>query len=676
MVRNLVLAALALCTTAPAILGESSADHQLNEIIAWGRRPLRDIGVTKTVLDSAMLRDNISMSMADVLAFNSSIYIKSYGRATLSTVTFRGTSPAHTRISWNGLELNSPMLGSTDLSLIPAFFIDRAEMLHGASGVGENGGSPGGQISLSNMAADIDSGLGVRYVQGIGSFSTFDEYGRISYGGRRWKFSTRGAYSSSPNDFKFVNRDKKVNVYDDDHNIISQYHPTERNRNGAYRDLNLMQEAYYISPAADEYSLKVWYTASNRELPMLSTDYADESEYENRQREQTIRVAAGWNRSTERLRLRGRTGYVHTWLAYDYRRDGGSGTFSTLTRSRSKVNTFFGRFDADWDLTRRLQLSGNISLTHSGVKTADLSGAFPGGPGPVGYDRGRAEVSAGVQAKWQATDALGISAVLRQETAGSHAAAPVPALFADILLSRRGNVTLRAGGSRIYKAPTLNDLYFLPGGNPDLRDESGWTYECGLSTQTGIAGRLAAAASVTWFDSYIDDWILWLPTPKGFFAPRNIRRVHAYGIEARGNLAADLGRGWFGELSCSYSWTPSINRGDRVSDADRSVGRQLPYTPRHSASLNATASWHSWNIGYKWCYYSPRYTQSSNEVTISGRLKAYFMSNLSLGRDFRLPAGLLSVKLAVNNLFDADYVTVLSRPMPGINYELFISYTL
>lgn len=676
MVRKLVIAALALCAAAPAAVGESSADHQLNEVIAWGRRPLRDIGVTKTVLDSAMLKDNISMSMADVLTFNSSVYIKSYGRATLSTVTFRGTSPAHTRISWNGLELNSPMMGSTDLSLIPAFFIDRAEMLHGASGVGENGGSPGGQISLSNTAADINEGLGLRYVQGIGSFSTFDEYARISYGGERWKFSTRAAYSSSPNDFKFVNRDKKVNVYDDNYNIISQYHPTERNRNAAYHDLNLLQEVYFVSPNYDEYSLKAWYTASNRELPMLSTDYADESEFENLQREESIRLAAGWNHSAEQLRLRARAGYVHTWLAYDYKRDGGSGLMSALTCSRSKVNTFFGRFDADWDISRKLQLSASIALTHNDVRTADYSGDFPGGPGPVGYDQGRTELNANLQAKWQATRALAISAVLRQETAGSHVADPVPALFADVLLSRRGNVTLRAGGSRIYKSPTLNDLYFLPGGNPDLRDESGWTYECGLGTQFGISRHATAAFSATWFDSYIDDWILWLPTPKGFFSPRNIRRVHAYGIEARGNLALEFGTDWRADVSCSYSWTPSINQGDKISEADRSVGCQLPYTPRHSASLNATASWRSWSLGYKWCYYSPRFTQSSNEVTITGQLKAYFMSNITVGKEFRLPTGLLSLKLAINNLFDADYVTILSRPMPGINYELFISYTL
>ena len=68
----------------------------LPEVTVYGKRPMKDIGVQKTKMDSVMLKENIALSMADVLTFNSSIFVKSYGRATLSTVAFRGTSPSHT----------------------------------------------------------------------------------------------------------------------------------------------------------------------------------------------------------------------------------------------------------------------------------------------------------------------------------------------------------------------------------------------------------------------------------------------------------------------------------------------------------------------------------------------------------------------------------------------------
>ena len=45
------------------------------------------------------------------------------------------------------------------------------------------------------------------------------------------------------------------------------------------------------------------------------------------------------------------------------------------------------------------------------------------------------------------------------------------------------------------------------------------------------------------------------------------------------------------------------------------------------------------------------------------------------GRKFGFRRMDLSIGLSVNNLFDRQYVTVLSRPMPGINYEIYIGIT-
>ena len=64
---------------------------------------------------------------------------------------------------------------------------------------------------------------------------------------------------------------------------------------------------------------------------------------------------------------------------------------------------------------------------------------------------------------------------------------------------------------------------------------------------------------------------------------------------------------------------------------------------------------------------------TSNEETISGYLPRYFMSNLSIERTIPLRSVSLSAKLAINNLFDAEYQTIMSHPMPGINYQLFLS---
>lgn len=188
--------------------GNPSYAVPIREVNVTARRPMKEIGIQKTQLDTTILHENIALSMADILTFNTSIFVKQYGRATLSTVAFRGTSPSHTQVTWNGMRINSPMLGMTDFSMIPSYFIDDASLLHGTSSVNEAGGGLGGAVKLSTRPADAD-GFNLQYTQGVGSFSTFDEFLRLTYGNDRWQTSTRVVYSSSPNDFKYRNYDKK-----------------------------------------------------------------------------------------------------------------------------------------------------------------------------------------------------------------------------------------------------------------------------------------------------------------------------------------------------------------------------------------------------------------------------------------------------------------------------------
>ena len=56
---------------------------RIPEVTVVGKRPMKDIGVQRTRFDSIAMKENIALSMADVLTFNSSVFVKNYGRATL-----------------------------------------------------------------------------------------------------------------------------------------------------------------------------------------------------------------------------------------------------------------------------------------------------------------------------------------------------------------------------------------------------------------------------------------------------------------------------------------------------------------------------------------------------------------------------------------------------------------
>ena len=668
----LVLLAAPLATQAQE---EPRRTIPIKEVTVYGRRPMKEIGVQQTKFDSVVLKENIALSIADVLTFNSSIFVKSYGRATLSTVAFRGTSPSHTQVTWNGMRINNPMLGMTDFSMIPSYFIDDASLLHGTSSVSETGGGLGGAVRLSTKAQQ-NEGFGLQYVQGVGSFRTFDEFLRLTYGNKNWQLSTRAVYSSSPNEYKYRNHDKKENIYDDNNTIIGQYYPVERNRSGSFKDLHILQEAYYNSDSGERFGLSAWYINSNRELPMLTTDYGEATEFDNRQREHTFRGVLSWDHLRSTWKVAAKAGYIHTWMAYDYKRDAGNGIMTSMTRSRSKVNTFYGQVDGEYYIGSKWLFTASVSAHQHLVESRDKNIILQqGDKAIVGYNKGRIELSGSVSAKWRPTERLGVSLVLREEMFGTEWTPVIPALFVDGVLSKRGNIVAKASLSRNFRFPTLNDLYFLPGGNPDLKRESGWTYDAGLSFAVGREGSYSLSGSASWFDSHVKDWIIWLPTTKGFFSPRNIKSVHAYGVELEAELAVALSDEWHLGMNGTFSWTPSINEGEPMSPADKSVGKQLPYVPEISATLMGELSYRTWSLLYKWCHYSERYTMSSNDLSLSGNLPPYYMSNVSLEKRFSLAWADLSLKGAVNNLFDEEYLSVLSRPMPGINFEFFLGIT-
>ena len=123
----------------------------------------------------------------------------------------------------------------------------------------------------------------------------------------------------------------------------------------------------------------------------------------------------------------------------------------------------------------------------------------------------------------------------------------------------------------------------------------------------------------------------------------------------------------------NFSWTPSKNMGEPMNSNDESYGKQLCYVPVYSAGINARICYKSWMLNCKWNFYSERFTTTSNEVNyITGKLEPYYMTDISLEKSFKAKFFHASIKLQVNNLFDREYVTVLSRPMPGRNFEVFI----
>ena len=65
---------------------------------------------------------------------------------------------------------------------------------------------------------------------------------------------------------------------------------------------------------------------------------------------------------------------------------------------------------------------------------------------------------------------------------------------------------LKVNAAKVYRLPTLNDLYWSPGGNPNLKPEEGFTYEGSFELKIPYHHFLLET-EMTYFNKNITNWI-------------------------------------------------------------------------------------------------------------------------------------------------------------------------
>ncbi|QQR94477.1 MAG: Plug domain-containing protein [Bacteroidota bacterium] len=74
-------------------------------------------------IDSISLKQFNTESLSDLLSAESGVLIKNYGPGSLASSSIRGGNANQTAVIWNGFNINNPMLGQTDFSIIPEFLL-------------------------------------------------------------------------------------------------------------------------------------------------------------------------------------------------------------------------------------------------------------------------------------------------------------------------------------------------------------------------------------------------------------------------------------------------------------------------------------------------------------------------------------------------------------------------
>ncbi len=202
----------------------------------------------------------------------------------------------------------------------------------------------------------------------------------------------------------------------------------------------------------------------------------------------------------------------------------------------------------------------------------------------------------------------------------------------------------RLSGAKGFRSPSIRELYLFPAPTKDLQPERLWNYEIGWTQNVGRRGKIDASLFRQEGSNLIR-----LEGRFPNFALRNSGEFTHTGYEIMAN--------WYptDDLEVSGSWS-KLDLGDQTMSTP---GKKLTaYVSYQFSILRLTGS-------------VVRVMDLYGADNRANPLKDYTVVNVTAHAKILHPIGL---NVNVENLFDADYQTILHYPMPGRMLSVDLSY--
>ncbi len=587
-------------------------------------------GLKINKVDSLTLQLNQDKDLGEMLSRQSPLYIKSYGQGSLTTISFRGTSAAHTGIYWNGFNLNLPNLGSSDLSLIPISLFNSVEVLYGASGSLFGSGNIGGNIQLNNNP-EFNMGTKANLNLTAGSYNTYGFNGALQLSNGKWWSSTAFAYKNSKNDFPFTNLNGDNEVRE----------------NAAIKQYGLMQDIYRKIGNKHLVGLSLWYQFTDREIPKTLVTRPTSAF----QKDESLRVSGNWKYFLPKGTFVLKAAFLRDDENY-------SDPDSEIEQNRNSTiltNTFITEANYQFQISSQFDINTGVNFSNS----VGEANAYLDNP-----ERKQAGIFGSVlyhipQIDWK------INLNLRQDFIEDFDVPFTPSLGFE---GKIWNCIYgKANFSKNFRAPTFNDLYWEPYGNIELQPETSYNGEFGLLLiNKNKKETFSSQFSGTVYSSLIDNWILWVPV-NNIWSPENIQKVWSRGLEFEEKLDFKIKKSNL-RIFLGYAFVKSTNQ-EKTSENDQSYEEQLIYVPEHSFSGNMNYLFRSYIISFNNSFTGKRYVTRDNEEY----LPAYVISDLQIVKKFSVKKNTINVSFEINNIWDSEYQAIQYYPMPGRNYRLSVN---
>ncbi len=618
-----ILLSLVVCS---AVYGQQDTlSHTLQpaEVVA-SKRNFQTSFLHAQQLDTGCIAKITARSLAERLDREAGMFIKSYGSAGIATLSLRGSGAAQSAIVWEGLTLNSPMLGLTDLNLIPAFLTDEINITYGGNGPLSGNGAVGGTISMSNPLSTA-AGLKIDALAGGGSFGLQREGIGVKWGNGKITTQTKIYSEQSANDFSYVRPDGSVTHQS--HAGTSQLGITQDLRFGK---ANRFAEVHG------------WYLKNKREIPALMI-----SEYSSQEQEdENFRAALHLNSLHARSFIKLHTGFSHEYIYY---RDP-----AVRLDEKSKA------------ITMQSELEGGL-----------IFGTYWRLIAQAGYQYATAAVESysatASQQQWSLAgnllfekENIKAQGAIRQSIFNNDLIPPLPSASISLLLNRY--ITIRGDAAGVYRLPTLNDRFWQPGGNSDLSPEKGFSSAAGFVVHSKRK-KINAEIIGNFFLSRLKDAIVWLPGDDGIYTAGNIQVLDSKGVEGRAAIDGNFGN-WKMAFSGAATFTNAVISETDAPDAAAS-GLQLIYTPRILWKGSLHLGYKKFSIRYDHTYTGHRYVTTDH----SHFLIPFDVAQCTLSWEHNFGEHRLLLTASVKNIYDEHYQVIAWRAMPGRSFEAGLFYT-
>jgi outer membrane cobalamin receptor len=588
-------------------LAQNDIIHRLKEVVVSDTN-LKNFSISKSVftISDSIIKKN-QPSLTSLLNYNSTIYFKENGLGMVSSPSFRGTTAQQTAVVWNGININSQLLGQTDFNTISVRDFNSITVRSGGGSSIYGSGAIGGSIHLNtdlHFKNEISNDLFFNY----GSFNTFGLNNKISISDAKTSLNFSISRNQSRNDYPYLDTDSK--------NENGQFENTSLNVGFGYqlnsRNILKLYSQYYDSERNFSGTL---YSKSYSKYKDLNTRNLIVWNFKNTKFDSSLKLA-------------------HLTEQYKYFQNYNSDFFET-----SKVETALGNYNLGYFLTSKIKVNSIIEYL-----------AIKGFGKNIG-DNLRFSKMASVFFSHQISEKVQYDFSFRKEYTSTFES---PFLFTFGIESKLASFyRTKFNVSKNFRVPTFNDLFWISGGNQNLKPET--------SLQAEFTNEITFKKLKINLNAYynrMENMIRWVPT-YGNWSPENVTNVMSYGLESTIGFSQKINKHFF-NLNTSYAYTVSENAETK---------KQLTFVPYHKFTSNFEYNFKKFDFNYQHLYTGYVFTLSDNQDF----LKGYQVANVGFDYDFG-KIDTYKIGFQTLNIWNENYQSVPSRQMPGRNYTLFLNF--